>query len=114
MHACYEVLTGERARGGYCDLATAGGTVAGILFSSPLSPFNGVSRALTINANRVANAAGPEVWYTDALGRGGRPAAFNGSIRQRFSVGASTVGFSIGPTVGGDRDYDADGVKPPN
>ena len=114
MDACYEDVAGQHARGGYCDQATAGGTVTGIRFDSPLSPFNGVSRALTINANRVANAAGPEVWYTDALGRGARPDAFKGSIRQRLSVGAGTVGFSIGPSVGGGRDYGADGVKPPN
>jgi hypothetical protein len=114
MDACYELTVGERARGGYCDLATAGGTAAGIAFDSPRSPFNGVSRALTVNANRVSNAAGPEVWYTDALGQGARQTEFEGSIRQRFSVGASTVGFSIGPTVGGGRDYTGAGVRPPN
>ena len=29
-----------------------------------------------INANNIANAGGPDVWYTDAYGRNGRPEPF--------------------------------------
>ena len=86
MDACYEVTAGERARGGFCDLVTSRRRRRRHPFDSPASPFNGVSRALTVNANRVSNAAGPEVWYTDALGA---------------SLGA-------GP------DYSGDGVRPLN
>lgn len=102
-------------RGGFCDESTSDGQVTGITYDDPRSAFNGASHFVDINANRLSNADGPEVWYTDAFGRNGRTDPFPGSIRQRLSSVDNDIGVDVGgPTIGGNRDYSANGVRAPN
>jgi hypothetical protein len=83
-------------------------------WSDPRSPFKGVRRFVDINGNSVSNAAGPNVWFTDALGRSGRTEPFPGAIRQ-WVARRDSGGLEIhGPTIGRDRSYDATGVRAPN
>ncbi len=106
---------GDRARGWLCDQATANGTLTSLAFDDPRSPFNGVRRQVDINGNRIRNAEGPEVWYTDPFGRNGRTQAFPGSIRQVVAKMDNADGFEFrGPTIGGNRDYGGPGVHAPN
>jgi hypothetical protein len=85
-----------------------------VTWDSPRSPFKGVRRFVDINGNRVHNANGPEVWYTDALGRNGRTQPFPGSIRQWVAI-RDNEGLDIGGgVIGRDRNYDAPGVRAPN
>jgi hypothetical protein len=116
ISVCYEITaTGEAAHGGPCDAATEGGTIAGITYDDPRSPFNGAHRFVDINANRISNANGPEVWYTDAYGQNGRPEPFPNSIRQRIAVGETDAGVDDGgPVIGDDRDYTGPGTRAPN
>ena len=106
---------GDRADGWLCDQATANGTLTSLAFDDPRSPFNGVRRQVDINGNRIRNAEGPEVWYTDPFGRNGRTQAFPGSIRQVVAKMDNADGFEFrGPTIGGNRDYGGPGVHAPN
>jgi hypothetical protein len=83
-------------------------------WDDPRSPFKGVRRFVDINSNRVDNLDGPTIWYTDALGREGRPEPFPGSIRQ-WVANRNNDGFDLhGPVIGRDRSYDAPGVRAPN
>ena len=83
-------------------------------WDDPRSPFKGVRRFVDINGNRVRNADGPNVWYTDSLGRNGRTAPFPGSLRQWVAV-RDNEGLDIGGgVIGRNRDYDAPGVRAPN
>ena len=70
---------GDRAKGWLCDMATANGTLTSLAYDDPRSPFNGVRRQVDINSNRIQNADGPEVWYTDPFGKNGRTDPFPGS-----------------------------------
>lgn len=89
-------------------------TPAGVAWNDPASPFKGVRRFVDINGNRVQNAGGPTVWYTDPLGRNGRPEPFPGSIRQ-WVASHDNEGLDLhGPVIGRDRSYDAPGVRAPN
>ena len=117
IDVCYEVLPdGRRAQGGDCEEATAGGTITGILFDDPRSPFDGVRRQVDINDNVVRNASGPEVWYTDPYGRHGRTTPFTGSVRQILARIDNDRGDLqlAGPTIGRDRDYGSPRVHAPN
>jgi len=116
MDVCYEITpTGERASGGPCAVSTGDGTITGVAFDDPRSEFRGTGRLIRLNVTRISNATGPEVWYTDALGRGGRSQPFTGAIRQGIARVEQEVGFDfIGPTIGGDRQYAAPGVRSPN
>jgi hypothetical protein len=106
---------GDRAHGWLCDQATANGTLASLPFDDPRSPFNGVKRQVDINGNRIANADGPEVWYTDPFGGNAKTAPFPGSIRQVLARMDNTESYQFdGPTLGGDRDYGGQGVHAPN
>jgi hypothetical protein len=106
---------GDRARGWLCDQATANGTLTSLPFDDPRSPFNGVKRQVDINGNRIANADGPEVWYTDPFGGNARTAPFPGSVRQVVARMDNTDSYDFdGPTLGGDRDYGGQGVHAPN
>ncbi|HQR17653.1 MAG TPA: hypothetical protein PK948_04760 [Gemmatimonadales bacterium] len=106
---------GDRANGWLCDQATANGTLTSLAFDDPRSPFNGVRRQVDINGNRIDNADGPEVWYTDPFGNHGRTAPFPGSIRQVVAKMDNTDFFQFeGPTLGGDRNYGGQGVHAPN
>jgi hypothetical protein len=83
-------------------------------WNDPRSPFKGVRRFVDVNGNRVSNADGPNIWYTDALGRNGRPELFPGAIRQ-WVAKRDNEGLEIhGPTIGRNRSYDAPGVRAPN
>jgi len=115
---CYEAdsVTGHRARGGECDDATAGGTITGMLFDDPRSPFNGADRVVDINYNEVRNAGGPTTWYTDPFGQSAQPDSFPGSVRQYISSFDNTRGGlgNGGPTLGRDRLYGILQVHAPN
>src|SRR6267143_1262828 len=83
IDVCYEVTpAGNQARGGACGRSTSNGTILGITFDDPRSVFDGTDRVVDVNANFVANADGPEVWFTDPFGKHGRTAPFPVSIRQ--------------------------------
>jgi hypothetical protein len=93
-----------RARGGPCEDVAALGALA---WDDPRSPFKGVHRFVDINGNNIDNEGGGERWYTDPLGKEGRPLPFPGSIIQ-------WVGYDLsGPPIGENRDYDARGVHAP-
>lgn len=117
IDVCYEVdAAGRRTRGGECEEATAGGTVTGIQFDDPRSPFNGVERVVDINYNHVRNARGPTVWFTDPFGRRARSDSFPGSIRQyiaRIDNDRGGIGNG-GPTLGRRRNYGGPAVHAPN
>jgi hypothetical protein len=116
IDVCYEVTTsGERASGGPCDRSTGEGQTAGVTFDDPRSEFDGADHFVDINANNLANAGGPDVWYTDAYGRQGRPEPFPGSLRQRIASVDNDIGVDVnGPTIGDDRSYGGSGVRAPN
>ena len=106
--------TGERASGGPCDHSTAEG-LTGVTFDDPRSEFNGTGHFVDINANNIANADGPDVWYTDAYGRNGRTDPFPGSIRQGIASVDNDIGVDVnGPTIGQNRSYSGGGVRAPN
>jgi len=112
---CYETeANGDRARGALCEEATANGTLL-LAFDDPRSPFNGVRRRVDINSNRVDNASGPTVWYTDPFGKNASESPFPGSIRQWLARINNNRAFNFnGPTIGGDRNYGAGGTHAPN
>ncbi len=111
LELCADVFGGRRARGGPCD---ALGGLEGVSFDSPASPFNGAKRFVDINANRINNAGGPDVWYTDPFGKNGRTEPFPGSIRQVIAK-LDNTGLDLGgPVIGRNRDYSGPGVRAPN
>jgi hypothetical protein len=116
IDVCYEVTaTGERASGAPCDRSTNEGQTPGVTFDDPRSEFNGADHFVDVNANRISNADGPEVWYTDAYGRNGRTDPFPGSIRQHIAAVDNDIGVEVnGPTIGDSRDYRGGGVRAPN
>jgi hypothetical protein len=90
------------------------GVASTTTWDSPASPFKGVRRFVDINGNAVRNVGGPNVWYTDPLGRGGRTEPFPGSIRQ-WIASRSNDGLDLhGPVIGRNRSYNAPGVRAPN
>lgn len=114
---CYEVQpSGERAQGGECADATADGTILGVTFDDPRSPFDGVRRQVDINDNVIRNADGPTIWYSDPFGRHGRTEPFPGSVRQIIARMDNDRGDLQleGPTLGRDRDYGGPRVHAPN
>ena len=85
-----------------------------VSWNDPRSPFKGVRRVVDINSNRVENADGPNVWYTDALGSNGRTEPFPGAIRQ-WVASRDNSSFDLhGGILGRNRSYDAPGVHAPN
>ncbi len=115
INTCFETeANGDKARSTACTAATGNGTIQSMLQTDPRSPFNGVSRFVDINGNRVDNSDGSEAIYTDPFGKHGRTAAFPGSIRQFISrTNNSAVPFH-GPRIGSGRDYSGPGVHAPN
>jgi hypothetical protein len=86
----------------------------GVTWDDPRSPFKGVRRFVDINSNNVRNEDGPNVWYTDPLGRNGQAEPFPGSIRQ-WVANRDNEGLDLrGPVIGRNRSYDAPGVHAPN
>jgi hypothetical protein len=104
---CYHPMVAQRDR---CE----GTPAAAISWDDPRSPFKGVRRFVDVNGNNIRNADGPEVWYTDPMGRTGRTTPFPGSIRQ-WVAKRDNSGLDLhGAVMGRDRDYDAPGVRAPN
>jgi hypothetical protein len=90
------------------------GVAGDVTWNDARSPFKGTRRFTDINGNRVRNADGPQVWYTDPLGRNGQPLPFPGGIRQWIAK-RDNGGLDLhGPVIGRDRNYDAPGVHAPN
>ncbi|MEM7416697.1 MAG: hypothetical protein AAF389_14425 [Gemmatimonadota bacterium] len=91
------------------------GVAAGAVeWDSPQSPFKGVRRFVDVNANRVRNLDGPNIWYTNALGRNGSTEPFPGSIRQWIAIRDNSGIDLHGGVIGKNRDYDGPGVRAPN
>jgi hypothetical protein len=115
---CYEVdsIGGRRARGAECDDATQSGSILGLTFDDPRSPFDGSGRFVDINYNHVRNEHGPMAWFTDPFGRQAQPDSFPGSIRQFLSpVNNDRGGLGNGgPTLGRNRVYGSPMVHAPN
>jgi hypothetical protein len=112
---CYEVTPGgNRAQSGTCNTMTANGTITGITFDDPRSPFNGADRTMDVNENQVTNADGPKVWFTDPFGRNARVDSFPGAVRQWIARIDNTRGGlgTSGPSVR--RNYGGASVHPPN
>ncbi len=99
---------------GACGVASGGGHNHQLTWDHPHSPFNGVRRIVDINQNRITNADGPEVWYTDPFGQNARTAPFPGSIRQFIARVDNSARNGHGPNIGRDRDYGGPGVRAPN
>jgi hypothetical protein len=115
MDTCYEATTdGRRARGGTCASATQDGTVTGIAYDDPRSPFKGDDHFMDLNSNLIRNADGPAVWYTDAYGRNGRREAFPGSVPQRIARMDNTLGDANGPLIGNTGPKGGQGTRAPN
>jgi hypothetical protein len=115
IDVCYEVTpTGERASGGACDQSTDDGAIPGVTFDDPRSRFDGADRPVDINENRIRNARGPAVWYTDPFGKNGRTDSFPGAIRQYIAAIDNDRGDlnTSGPTLR--RYYGGAGVHAPN
>lgn len=83
-------------------------------YDDPRSEFNGVLRFVDVNSNDIRNADGPEVWYTDPLGRNGRREPFPGSIRQYIARIDNSGRGGSGPNIGRQRDYGAGHAHAPN
>ena len=105
--------TGPTARRATPPPATA--RITGLVQTDPRSPFNGVSRFVDINGNRVDNADGPNVW----LHRSVREARADHDVSREHPAGRSP-----GPTTArcrsmvrgsaSDRNYGGPGVHAPN
>jgi hypothetical protein len=115
IDVCYEVTpSGERAQGRSCDESTGNGTIPGIAFDDPRSLFDGADRSVDINENRITNAQGPAIWFTNPFGHRAQPDSFPGSIRQfiaRIDNDRGDLGTS-GPTLR--RYYGGARVHAPN
>ncbi len=83
-------------------------------WNDPRSPFKGTRRFVDVNGNRISNADGPNVWWTDSFGRNGRTEPFPGAIRQWVASRDNGAIDLHGPTMGRNRNYDAPGVRAPN
>jgi hypothetical protein len=113
--ACYEVQpNGDRAQGGECAESTGEGALDGLAYDDARSLFNGVLRQVDINGNTIRNGSGPDVWYTDPMGRNARTEPFPGSIRQFIAHIDNTGRVPHGPHIGRTRDHGGPGVHAPN
>jgi len=105
IDVCYEVTpAGNRASGGACAASTSNGTILGITFDDPRSVFDGTDREVDVNSNFVANANGPDVWFTDPFGKHGQTQPFPGSMRQFIArINNDRGGLELnGPSLDGD------------
>lgn len=115
IDACYEVTpNGERARGGTCANATQNGSVQGIRFDDPRSPFRGDDHFMDLNANVIRNDGGSRIIYTNAYGRNGSREPFPGSVRQEIATMDNRLGDANGPLVGNNGPDGAAGTRAPN
>jgi len=104
IDVCYEVTpSGEAARGDLCEQSMAGDTVA---YDDPQSAFDGAQRFVDVNSLRIANADGPEIWYSDPFGDHASPDPFPGSVRQFIGrVNNERAVQPSGPAIGRNRHY---------
>lgn len=102
---------GRRIRSEDCDLVRS---IPDLTHDDPRSPFDGADRFIDINGNRIRNGGGPEIWYTDPLGRDARTEPFPGSIRQFIAAMDNSGIDTHGPILGKERDYGGSGVHAPN
>jgi len=115
IEVCYEVTAdGRSANGDLCDSSTGNGQVPGVTYDNPQSKFKGALRFVDVNQNRVSNAEGPQIWFSDPFGKNARPEAFPGSIRQWVAVADNSSFDTHGPVIGKNRDYADPSVHPPN
>ena len=112
---CYLAeANGDRAHSSLCNTATQNGTIAGVAYNDPRSPFNGVRRVLDVNSLDINNPDGPTVWYSDPFGRHAATSPFPGSIRQ-YVAKINNTGLDLsGPGIGSNRNYGGPGVHAPN
>ena len=112
IELCYLGLSSGIA--GMCDEATNGGSVM-LAYDNPQSPFDGANRDFDINSNDISNEGGPEVWYSDPLGRNARQQPFRGSIKQWIaSIDNERNIDDHFPSIGRNRTYKGPGVHSPN
>jgi len=85
-------------------------------FRSPDAPFDGAQRDFFVRETTVANAGGPDRWYTDPWGRNGTTEPFPGAICQLISPTDNTDQPALKRRLfGRDTDYGQDnGVHAPN
>ena len=117
VDACWETEpNGDAARGGACDVATAGGTIPSpIPFSSVGSPFDGTHREVYFNQTTVANEDGPGRWWTDPYGGNASTEQFPGAVCQLVSRTDNTDRPALeSQAFGADRPYGGRGVHSPN
>lgn len=107
MDLCYDTSLADRQRlfrGGLCDAATAYGKIRDISWDDPRSGFRGLHRGMYFMPAVIDNAAGPAVWYTDALGGHASNKPFVGAVAQqvtskRLNYTALIGGRSLDPRV---------------
>ncbi len=104
---------GNRVRGSRCTEVLAL-PISQLTFDDPRSPFDGIERVVDINANRLENALGPPVWYTDPFGKHGSTESFPGSIRQFVAQLNNASVRMNGPRIGLNRNYGSSEVHAPN
>ncbi len=114
IELCYGIDDVLAARGEDCDESTGRGHFEGVTYDDPRSHFDGVRRFVDINSNRIQNADGPDVWYTDPFGHNARTESFLGSIRQVIGKIDNSAYGGSGPVIGKSRDYGGPGVHAPN
>jgi hypothetical protein len=113
---CFELAgTNEMARGELCDETTGNGSLTGLGYDDPRSAFTGAQRFVDINSNRIRNADGPTVWYSDPFGRNASAEPFPGAVAQYIAKTNNDRAIDpSGPAIGRDRDYGSTGVHAPN
>lgn len=117
IDVCYEVTAeGRRANGSMCEQSTGDGQILGVEYDNPQSRFNGVERFVDINANRVSNLDGPEIWYSDPFGMNASTEPFPGSIKQWVARADNSAFDTHGPVIGKSRSktYGDASVHAPN
>ncbi len=101
----------RRARGDMCDGSQSAEDQG---YDNPGSQWDGAHRQVDINANRVRNSGGPEIWYSDPFGRNAKTEPFPGSVLQFISSTDNSAFDTHGPTIGKNRPYGGSGVHAPN
>jgi hypothetical protein len=106
---CGEVEpNGDRANAAWCD----GGTYP---FDDVRSPFDGTHRDTYLSGTTVANASGPQLWWTDPYGGHASREPFPGGICQLVGTVDTPDRADVQSQVfGRNRSYHAPGVHAPN
>jgi hypothetical protein len=66
-----------------CEVST--GNYASVPWDSPSSKFKGLKRTTYFGRNRISNAGGAQIWWTDPLGGNAITTQFTSGLKQRFS-----------------------------